>query len=176
MTARTCAPSWLPVSDTRRGARPSGEGLGLQRVKLRPGDGTGREQLVRLRDLGRGVVARARDLADVVLLGRVLLCRPGHRTLSHALPVGDEVDEQREERQEEQEQQPQGLVQAAGLLVAEQVSDDPEKDHEVEEDEVEDELAPEEVAEIHAVLLRGSFPSGWATPSRTYVSGRPDAL
>jgi hypothetical protein len=110
---------------------------------------------VALGDLGRRVSSAAAtgDAADVLLLVGVPGLRLGHRPLGHPLAASDQVDEHRQEGHHNQEDDPSGLAEAAELVVAEHVIDDPEQDHEVEEDEVDDQQAPEEIAEIHAVLL-----------------------
>ena len=124
--------------------RPSGERLGLDRVVLLLIDGAAFEQPLGLLDLCRRA-GRAGDRPDVLvrlgLLRGHLLCVPPR----HIVAVGDQVDEDAEERGEEHKEQPEGLLPAARITPAEDVSDDVEQQHEPHDPQEENEHRPEHV-------------------------------
>ena len=147
----------------------SGERLGLDRVVLLLIDGAAFEQPLGLLDLGRRT-GRAGDRPDVLvrlgLLRGHLFCPPPR----HIVAVGDQVDEDAEEREEEHKEEPEGLLPAARITPAEDVSDDVEQQHEPHDPQEENEHRPEHVEKR---VVSSKHHSGALLSSSGYTGWRP---
>ncbi len=88
--------------------------------------------------------------------------------LSHTATASDEVDQCSEERNNNEEQNPHCLGETTDGVVAEEVGDDREEDHDVSDDQKRDDESPDEISQSHDVkpfevagyteLRMGNFP------------------
>ena len=88
---------------------------------------------------------------------------PAVRTLCHAAPAGDQVDDRGEERHEDQADDPDRFREAARRLVAEKVGNDREHHHEVRDERERDDDEPDDVPERHRLSFQSE---GTLSPAR----------
>src|SRR3954451_9541935 len=73
--------------------------------------------------------ARSGGLSDVLAERLLAVLCPGQGALVHRATARDQVDEGAEPRQEDQEHRPERLAPPGQLMVAEEVTEDPEQQH-----------------------------------------------
>src|SRR5690606_32247370 len=98
---------------------------------------------------------------------------------AHPLSAGDQVHENAQQRQHDDEDRPSGLGPAAQRVIAEDIDDDPEEQHQPENPEKEPHHREEDVEQrivIHqSSLLRPSAPGAASLPvTRKWRGSRPN--
>src|SRR3954454_5302588 len=129
------------------------EQLRLGVPELLVGNGATVPEVAELAELVGRTGAGSCGLPDVLAERLLAALRPGQGALVHRAPARNQVDEGAEPRQEDEEHRPERLAPPRQLVVAEEVAEDPEQQHDPREQDHEPEDGPHHAPEIHVPLL-----------------------
>ncbi len=141
------------------------ERLRLDLIEFSLGDGAGVQQLMGIRNLAhRGAAALIDELLGVLKLRLLSFSCSGLIPLRHSWTAGNDVHQHRDQREEQQKDQPQRLNEAVHVVIAEDVKDNIEQHHEVNDHEEDNDQRVEELAEFHMRLNVSNVDNGPVAP------------